>query len=68
MSMESKILQKNHEELVEICRAMSPEDRLLAFLNHSELVHQIYEAGVKYRKTPSLPLPKKRPLKDKTKV
>jgi len=61
LSMESKILQKNREELVEICRAMSPEDRLLAFLNHSQLIYQIYEAGVEHRKTPSAPCSKNVP-------
>ena len=66
--MESKILQKNREELVEICRAMSPEDRLSAFLNHSELIHQIYQAGVEHRKTSSHTLLQERFLKDKTKL
>lgn len=62
------MLQKNREELVEICRAMSPEDRLSAFLNHSELTHQIYQAGVEYRQASSRALPQKRSLKDKKKL
>ncbi len=66
--MKSKILQKNHEELVDICRAMSPEDRLLAFLNHSKLIHQIYQSGVEHRKTSSRVLFKKRSFNGKRKL
>lgn len=46
---ESKILKRNREEIILFCKSMRPEERLVAYLKHSQLVHQIYRAGVNYR-------------------
>ncbi|MBI3010204.1 MAG: hypothetical protein HYY57_04395 [Candidatus Omnitrophica bacterium] len=45
----SKILQKDHEAILLLYRRMKPEERLVAYFNHSQLVNQIYLAGVNYR-------------------
>ncbi|MBI3318747.1 MAG: hypothetical protein HYZ90_06395 [Candidatus Omnitrophica bacterium] len=31
-------------------RRMKPEERLLAYLQHSQLIHRIYDAGVRHRR------------------
>jgi hypothetical protein len=46
----SKILQKDRDDMIALCKRMKPEERLLAFYHHSRLISQIYEAGVRYRK------------------
>ena len=43
--MKSKILAEDHQDLIKLSQAMTPEERLLAFYNHSRLVHQLYQAG-----------------------
>ena len=48
--MKSKLLQLDREELVDLCRKMTPTERLLACYNHSKLVNQIYRAGVQARR------------------
>ena len=49
IKMESKLAKIKQDNIVEICRRMKPEERLVAFLNHSKLVSQIYQAGVDFR-------------------
>ena len=46
---ESKILKKTREEIVLLCKGMKPEERLHAFAQHCQFIHQIYQAGVNYR-------------------
>jgi len=46
---ESNILKRGHEEIVLLCKSMRPEERLVAYFEHSQLVHQMYQAGVNYR-------------------
>ena len=46
----SEILQKDHEDLIRLCQRMKPEERLIAFFHHSQLTHQMYQAGVDYRR------------------
>jgi|GEM_PF-2056530 len=48
--MTSDILKKDHEALIRLHKAMTPEQRLVAFLNHSRLIHQLYRAGNALRK------------------
>jgi len=43
--MISNILNQDHAALVKLCKSMKPEERLVAFLNHSRLIHQVYQAG-----------------------
>ncbi len=45
----SEILQKDHEDLLLLYKRMKPEERLMAYFRHSQLITQIYQAGVKYR-------------------
>ena len=45
----SEILQKDHEDMIALYQRMTPEERLLAFFHHSQLTHQMYRAGVRYR-------------------
>ena len=35
--------------MIRRCQRMTPEERLVAFAAHSQLVTQLYLAGVKYR-------------------
>lgn len=46
---ESEILKKDREDMSKLCKRMKPEERLMAYLNHSQLIQQIYQAGVRYR-------------------
>lgn len=48
--MESSILKKDHADLILLYKMMTPEERLVAFLNHSRLVHIFYQAGLDSRK------------------
>jgi hypothetical protein len=43
--MESKLAEKCREEMVEICKKMTPEEQLQAFVNHSQLLAEVYRAG-----------------------
>jgi hypothetical protein len=43
--MESKVAKEAERALVEATQRMSPEERLEAFLEHSQLVMDLYEAG-----------------------
>ena len=46
---QSAIIREDREEMIRRCRRMTPEERLAAFAAHSEMVTQLYLAGVKYR-------------------
>lgn len=56
----SAIMRQDHEDLVLLSKRMKPEERLVAYFNHSQLIHQIYQAGVRYR-AGLLPSSEKRP-------
>lgn len=43
--MESKVAKQAERALIEATQQMSPEERLEAFLEHSQLVMDLYEAG-----------------------
>ena len=45
----SEILQKDHEDMLLLCQHMKPEERLVAFFHHAQLIHHMYRAGVRYR-------------------
>ena len=45
----SEILQKDHEDLLLLYKRMKPEERLMAYFHHSQLIAQVYQAGIKYR-------------------
>jgi hypothetical protein len=45
--MISAIMKKDHQGLMMLNKAMKPEERLLAFFNHSRLIHRLYQAGKK---------------------
>jgi len=49
------MLTKNRKALITAYKSMGPENRLMAFLNHSRLIHQLYQAGKTFRS--SLPMP-----------
>ena len=46
---ESELMRQDHEALREMSRRMTPEERLVAFFHHSQLVYQLSQAGVTYR-------------------
>ncbi len=56
---ESKIMRRGREETLLLGKNMKPEERLVAFLRHTQLVYKVYQAGVKYR-AGLLPLRKRR--------
>ena len=39
--MKSTILEQDHKALIELNRSLSPEERLLAFFHHSQLLTQL---------------------------
>jgi hypothetical protein len=45
--MESKLAKEAERALVDATQAMSPEERVNAYLTHCRLVMQLYEAGRK---------------------
>ena len=45
----SKILQKDQEDLIALHKSMTPREKLVAHLNHSQLITQLYQAGVNFR-------------------
>ena len=47
--MKSKTLQQDHDGLIRLTQRMRPEERLVAFLNHSRLMHQLYRSGQEFR-------------------
>jgi len=48
--MQSAIIQQDHEDMARRLRRMTPEERLVAYANHAQLMNQMYQAGVQYRK------------------
>ncbi len=47
--MKSDILRQEHKALISAAKAMTPQERLVAFVNHSALISRFYEAGKKFR-------------------
>ncbi|MBI3615347.1 MAG: hypothetical protein HY211_02405 [Candidatus Omnitrophica bacterium] len=47
---ESEILKKDREESILLSKRMKPEERIVAYFHHSQLMNRIYQAGVDYRK------------------
>jgi hypothetical protein len=43
--MKSKLAEQCRAEMVEICRRMTPDDRLQAVVNHLKAMAEIYRAG-----------------------
>ena len=43
--MESKLAQQLRQELMAATQALTPEQRLEAFLEHCQLMAELYEAG-----------------------
>lgn len=43
-------IPKDLERTISLSKRMKPEERLAAHFYHSRLIHQIYLAGVRYRK------------------
>lgn len=43
--MKSKIIQEDREDLIRLCKAMTPEERLVAFYNHSRLICAVNQKG-----------------------
>lgn len=46
---QSKILKWDQERRLALNARLKPEERLMAYFYHSQLVHQMYQAGVRYR-------------------
>ena len=46
---QSAIIRQDRADLIRRARRMTPEERLEAFVRHTKLINQVYEAGVKYR-------------------
>jgi hypothetical protein len=53
--MKSKLAEAAEKALVEATQRLSPEQRVNAFLAHSRLIMQLYEAGRKLRAAHSQP-------------
>lgn len=47
--MESRLAREAEADLLETMRRMSPEQKLNAFLEHCQLVMELYQAGLKQR-------------------
>lgn len=45
----SALLASDQEEQIALYKRMKPEERLIAYFHHSQLVHQMHQAGVRYR-------------------
>ena len=56
----SKLLQQDHQEMVRLSKRMKPEERLVAYFHHSQLMYRMYEAGVRSRSRRSAAPTKKR--------
>lgn len=46
---DSKIMREKEEWKTLSVKRMTPEERLVAFFNHSRPMRQIYQVGVEYR-------------------
>lgn len=51
--MKSNILKQGYEALIKINKAITPQERLTAFYQHSRLMNQLARAGEKARKKPA---------------
>ena len=51
--MKSNILKANHKALIKANKAMTPQERLMAFYRHSRLLSKLARAGQKLRKRPA---------------
>jgi hypothetical protein len=51
--MESRVAQYSERSLLEAMRRLTPEERLNAFLEHCQLVMELYNAGREQRKSVS---------------
>ena len=47
--MESKLAQQVRRELIAATQALTPEQRLEAFLEHCQLMAELHEAGCRLR-------------------
>ena len=45
----SALLEQDREAIVLLCKRMKPEERLVAYFHHSQLMHQLYRAGLSHR-------------------
>jgi hypothetical protein len=50
--MKSHVLTKDQQDLIKLSKAMTPQERLIAFLNHSRLGHRLYREGKQHRLKP----------------
>jgi len=50
--VESKLAQQLRQELIAATQALTPEQRLDAFLEHCQLMTELYEAGRRLRAEP----------------
>ena len=57
---QSEILQREHRDMIRRYQRMRPEERLAAHVRHSQLMHEVYQAGVRHRGG-SGPLSRKNP-------
>jgi hypothetical protein len=48
--MKSKTLEKDRQDLITLARQMTPEERLVAYVNHCRQVGRLHQAGVRSRK------------------
>ena len=51
MAMESKNARFLRQGMVELCRKMTPAQRVRTFIDHSRMVKKIYEAGKRRRES-----------------
>jgi len=49
--MYSLLAKELRDELIAVCKKMSPAERLEAFVRHSQLVGEIYRAGIENRQS-----------------
>ena len=52
MGMESENARFLRQGMVDLCRKMTPAQRVRAFIEHSRIVKQIHAAGARRRKEP----------------
>lgn len=45
----SAIARKNYQEMIARAKRMTPEERLMAYLSHNQLIAQLHQAGARYR-------------------
>ena len=45
----SEVLQKDREDMMLLYKRMKPEEKLVAYWQHSQLIYQMYQAGLDYR-------------------